>query len=68
VDATADERARRLRDRHDWTVYEPWFEVWADQENVLRTNDDPAAVADVKVTIMEGRCDRTDTVSVAWRT
>jgi hypothetical protein len=66
--ATADERARRLRDRHDWTVYEPWFEVWADQENVLRTNDDPAAVADVKVTIMEGRCDRTDTVSVAWRT
>jgi hypothetical protein len=67
VDATTEERGRRLRARHDWNVYEPWFEVWADQEHVLRTSDDPAVVADAVVTMNEGRPDRTDTVNVAWR-
>lgn len=67
IDATAEERTRRLRARHDWNVYEPWFEVWADQEHVLRTNDDPAVAADAVVTMNENRPDRTDTVNVAWR-
>jgi hypothetical protein len=67
IDATAEERSRRLRARHDWNVYEPWYEVWADQEHVLRTNDDPAVAADAVVTMNEGRPDRSDTVNVVWR-
>jgi cytidylate kinase len=44
-----DERLERLRRREDWGAYEPWLEVWSDQERALRAGDDPRPHATVVV-------------------
>ncbi|MDA8286764.1 MAG: AAA family ATPase [Actinomycetota bacterium] len=43
------ERLARLRARADWSLYEPWLEVWAAQERALRAGDEPRDHADVVV-------------------
>jgi len=51
VDVEADERSRRLRSRRDWPAYEPWAALWADQEEALRSMDDPRPFADAIVEV-----------------
>jgi uridine kinase len=42
-------RSERLRDRLDWEMYQPFVDVWAEQEKILRAGDDVAARADLVV-------------------
>jgi shikimate kinase len=44
-----DDRARRLRERPDWPVYQPWAATWSAQERALRAGEDPLATVDAVV-------------------
>ena len=48
VDAPEDVRHARAMTR-DGDVYEPWWDVWAEQERELFTAEETAAAADVRV-------------------
>jgi hypothetical protein len=68
LSADADARARRLRARPDWALYEPWASIWAEQEQSLRNGDDPAVVAGVVVETGDGlSVDQDDPLVVRWR-
>jgi uridine kinase len=49
MNAPEVERRQRIRGRFDWEMYQPYVEVWADQERELRAGDDVAARADLVV-------------------
>jgi cytidylate kinase len=67
IDASGEERTRRLQTRHDWFLYEPWFEVWAHQEQALRANDCTPLLADVVVRMDDDLPDIDARWRAAWR-
>jgi cytidylate kinase len=49
VEADESLRLGRLPQRFDWEMYQPFVDVWAEQERKLRTGDDVAARADLVI-------------------
>lgn len=49
VSAPESVRRERLPLRSDWEMYRPFVAMWAEQERLLRENDDPMTRADVVV-------------------
>jgi cytidylate kinase len=57
MNAPEVERRQRIRGRFDWDMYQPYVEVWADQERELRADDDVEARADLVVGTGDVRAD-----------
>jgi para-aminobenzoate synthetase len=49
MNAPVTERLRRIHSRFDWEMYEPYVDMWAEQERQLRAGDDAEARADLVV-------------------
>jgi uridine kinase len=49
MNAPVAQRRERVRGRFDWEMYQPYVDMWAEQERALRFEDDVAARADLVV-------------------